>query len=182
MIFCGMPAEDVDYFNGTGADIEKLFKQYTPTQTQFTGSADTAEHLCKLVNGKIKIEDAGFDYKILGPDVNDIEYVAWQSDQDAYALAGQKCSAQSILFMHENWAKAGFIEKISVLAARRQLKDLTLNPILTWSNVDIQKHIDACLSIQGSKLLFGGKPIAEQHNVPSCYGTWTATAISIPLE
>jgi hypothetical protein len=33
--------------------------------------------------------------------------VAWQCDQDAYACSGQKCSAQSILFMHDAWAEAG---------------------------------------------------------------------------
>ena len=33
-------------------------------------------------------------------------YVAWQSDEDAYNATGQKCSAQSILFVHDNWAKA----------------------------------------------------------------------------
>lgn len=32
------------------------------------------------MNGKIKIEDAGFDWKILGPDVIEIDYVAYQSD------------------------------------------------------------------------------------------------------
>ena len=41
----------------------------------------------KQLNGKVRIEDAGFDWKILGPDVPKdpklIEYVAWQSDQDA---------------------------------------------------------------------------------------------------
>ena len=41
------------------------------------------------------MEDAGFDWKILGPDVTDFDYVAWQCDQDAYAATGQKCSAQS---------------------------------------------------------------------------------------
>ena len=34
-------------------------------------------------------------------DVADVEYVAWQADHDAYGFAGQKCSAQSMLFMHE---------------------------------------------------------------------------------
>lgn len=29
------------------------------------------------MNGKIKIEDAGFDWKILGPDVIEIDYVAY---------------------------------------------------------------------------------------------------------
>jgi 1-pyrroline-5-carboxylate dehydrogenase len=56
---------------------------------------------------QVFLEDAGFDWKVLGPDVADVDYVAWQCDQDAYACSGQKCSAQSILFMHENWAAAG---------------------------------------------------------------------------
>ncbi len=56
---------------------------------------------------QVKLEDAGFDWKILGPDVQDLDYVAWQCDQDAYACSGQKCSAQSILFMHSNWVDAG---------------------------------------------------------------------------
>lgn len=30
-----------------------------------------------------------------------VDYVAWVCDQDAYACSGQKCSAQSMLFMHE---------------------------------------------------------------------------------
>ena len=56
---------------------------------------------------QVFLEDAGFDWKVLGPDVSDIDYVAWQCDQDAYACSGQKCSAQSLLFMHKNWAQAG---------------------------------------------------------------------------
>lgn len=51
------------------------------------------------------LEDAGYDWKLLGPDVQDIDYVAWQADQDAYACSGQKCSAQSLLLMHSNWRK-----------------------------------------------------------------------------
>jgi len=56
---------------------------------------------------QVFLEDAGFDWKVLGPDVAEPDYVAWQCDQDAYACSGQKCSAQSILFVHENWAAAG---------------------------------------------------------------------------
>ena len=41
------------------------------------------------------LEDAGFDWKILGPDVTKVDYMAWQSDLDAYAATKQKCSAQS---------------------------------------------------------------------------------------
>jgi hypothetical protein len=55
---------------------------------------------------QVFLEDAGFDWKVLGPDVTDLDYVAWQCDQDAYACSGQKCSAQSMLFAHR-WAAAG---------------------------------------------------------------------------
>lgn len=51
------------------------------------------------------LEDAGYDWKVLGPDVSDVDYVAWQADQDAYACSGQKCSAQSLMLMHTNWRK-----------------------------------------------------------------------------
>jgi 1-pyrroline-5-carboxylate dehydrogenase len=93
-----------------------------------------AEKLTIDLRGRVKLEDAGFDWKILGeravylchacsdheiedgsgapgPDVLDEAYVAWQSDQDAYAFSGQKCSAQSILFIHENWMEAGIIDR-----------------------------------------------------------------------
>jgi len=56
------------------------------------------------------------------------------SDQDAYAYSGQKCSTQSAIFIHENWVKAGFIEKIDALASRRNYDDMTLGPILTVTN------------------------------------------------
>jgi 1-pyrroline-5-carboxylate dehydrogenase len=54
---------------------------------------------------QVFLEDAGYDWKLLGPDVSDVDYVAWQADQDAYACSGQKCSAQSLMIMHSNWRK-----------------------------------------------------------------------------
>ena len=32
------------------------------------------------LKGKIKIEDAGFDWKITGPDVTDVDFVAYTCD------------------------------------------------------------------------------------------------------
>ena len=69
-----------------------------------------AELLARDLKGRIRIEDAGFDWKVLGPDVPKapgVDYAAYVCDQDAYACSGQKCSAQSILFAHRNWVKAG---------------------------------------------------------------------------
>jgi 1-pyrroline-5-carboxylate dehydrogenase len=68
---------------------------------------------------QVFLEDAGFDWKVMGPDAKaeDLPYVAWQCDQDAYACSGQKCSAQSILFAHSNWVNLGLLDRIKDLAS-----------------------------------------------------------------
>lgn len=63
----------------------------------------------------------------------EVEYVARTCDGDAYNCSGQKCSAQSILFMHESWEKdSNLLEQMEALAAKRSLQDLTIGPVLTW--------------------------------------------------
>lgn len=104
---CGLPQTDVDFINCDGPTMHQLLLKSQPRMTQFTGSSRVAEMLARDLKGKIKIEDAGFDWKILGPDANasQLDMIAHVCDQDAYAFSGQKCSAQSMLFMHSNWAK-----------------------------------------------------------------------------
>jgi hypothetical protein len=66
---CGMDRGDVDLLNGRGPVAERLILDADVRLTQFTGSSKVAEHLLEVTKGKVKIEDAGFDWKILGPDV-----------------------------------------------------------------------------------------------------------------
>lgn len=40
--------------------------------TLFTGSSRVAEKLTDDLKGRIKLEDAGFDWKVLGPDVQEV--------------------------------------------------------------------------------------------------------------
>lgn len=40
--------------------------------TLFTGSSRVAEKLAANLKGRVKLEDAGFDWKILGPDVQEV--------------------------------------------------------------------------------------------------------------
>ncbi len=149
---------------------------------QFTGSSSVAERIAHNFNGRVRLEDAGFDWKIIGPDYQPdwLDYVAWQCDEDAYNATGQKCSAQSILFVHENWAD-GLLPRLGELAARRKLDDLTVGPVLSWTNERIQAHVDGLLTIPGSELMFGGAPL-EDHSIPSCYGAWQPTAVRVPLQ
>lgn len=174
---CGLPLTDVDFINSGGTAMHALLLKAQPRMTQFTGSSRVAEMLCKDLHGRIKIEDAGFDWKVLGPDVHEFDYVAWTCDQDAYAFSGQKCSAQSILFVHENWARAGLLEKLTSIAARRKLEDFTIGPILTVTNATYDAHVEALLAIPGSKMLFGGK--LENHQIPAEYGSFKPTAIQV---
>uniref|UniRef100_A0A7N0VMU1 Aldehyde dehydrogenase domain-containing protein n=2 Tax=Kalanchoe fedtschenkoi TaxID=63787 RepID=A0A7N0VMU1_KALFE len=178
---CGLPIEDVDFINSDGPTMNKLLLEANPSMTLFTGSSRVAEKLAVDLKGRIKLEDAGFDWKILGPDVQEEDYVAWVCDQDAYACSGQKCSAQSILFMHENWSKSSLLSKLKELAERRKLEDLTVGPVLTLTTEAMLEHASKLLKISGSKLLFGGETL-ENHSIPSIYGAIKPTAIYIPLE
>eukprot|EP00040_Diaphanoeca_grandis_P031280 m.186797 g.186797 ORF g.186797 m.186797 type:complete len:574 (-) comp32282_c1_seq1:512-2233(-) len=180
-IDCGMPANDVDLLYSDGLVANELLLRTNPRMTMFTGSQGVAEKLCADLKGRIKLEDAGFNWKILGPDIRDdiYEYVVWQSDEDAYGYSGQKCSAQSILFVHDKWESKGFIDDIGKRASLRCLDDLTISPVLSVSNTTMSNHVASLLKIKGSKLLFGG-PL-ESHTIPDVYGSYKPTAVFVPL-
>ena len=179
----GLPATDVDFVYSDGPTFNELLVQGDCRMTLFTGSQRVAEKLTLDLRGRVKLEDAGFDWKILGPDVDAsaLPYVAWQCDQDAYAFSGQKCSAQSMLIAHENWVAQGIVPALAERAAKRNLAELTIGPVLTWSTERIAAHVAACLAVPGAKLEFGGKPL-DGHTIPGCYGAFEPTAISIPLK
>ena len=184
LLHAGLPATDLDMIHCRGTIMGQLIEAAKDDirLVQFTGSSGVAEHLADVMNGAVRIEDAGFDWKVIGPDYHPewLDYVAWQCDEDAYNASGQKCSAQSIVLAHDNWIDA-LLPKLEELAARRSLDDLSLGPVLTWTNGQIQAHIDALLAIPGAELLFGGKPL-EGHTIPDCYGAYEATAIRVPLD
>lgn len=183
---CGLPKEDVDLIHCSGSVMYKLLKRARNNirLVQFTGSSEVAEALSTLVKGKIKIEDAGFNWKIIGPDVinsyADLDYITWQCDQDAYAASGQKCSAQSILFSHINQGST-LITALKQLANKRKLDNLTIGPVLTWTTEEMLAHIEKLSKIPGVELIFGGKPL-KNHKIPECYGAIEPTAVFVPLE
>ena len=133
------------------------------------------------MQGRVRLEDAGFDWKVVGPDFRPewLDYVAWQSDEDAYNASGQKCSAQSILFVHDNWYEP-LLPKLEALAARRGLDNLSVGPVLSWTTERMLGHVAAVSALPGAKLAFGGRPLTG-HSIPACYGTLERTAVEVPL-
>jgi len=181
--YCGMPLQDVDLINCSGNTMNKFLLETKPPMTQFTGSSKIANKLAKELEGRIKIEDAGFGWKILGPDYKPeyFEHVMKTCDNDAYNSSGQKCSAQSILFVHKNWNPENVYTKLWYLAKQRNIKDLTIGPTLSIRNNKIKEHIENLLKINGSFVLFGNNEI-ENHTIPECYGSYMPTAIYIPFN
>ena len=49
--------------------MEYILKKGHSRMTLFTGSSRIGEHLVKKLDGKVRLEDGGYDWKILGPDV-----------------------------------------------------------------------------------------------------------------
>eukprot|EP00771_Trimastix_marina_P003995 gnl/Trimastix_PCT/72.p2 GENE.gnl/Trimastix_PCT/72~~gnl/Trimastix_PCT/72.p2 ORF type:complete len:527 (+),score=163.84 gnl/Trimastix_PCT/72:2419-3999(+) len=183
MHFCGVPKTDVDLIHCGGRVMSELIRLAEPRNTQFTGGQEVAEQLAALTHGKVRLEDAGFDWKVLGPDatLEMLEYVAWQCDQDAYAHSGQKCSAQSILFAHQNWVDLGLLRKTEELAARRNLEELSIAPILSHTTEEMIGHKDALCRIPGARLLWGGEELPS-HTIPKKYGAIKPTAVFVPLH
>ena len=94
LIHCGLDPADVDYVHCRGEKMGELIAAAADTirLVQFTGSSGVAERVSAAMHGKVRLEDAGFDWKIIGPDYDAgwLDYVAWQCDEDAYNAAGQK--------------------------------------------------------------------------------------------
>ena len=178
---CGMDTVDVDFLNCAGPVAQEVITQTPVRLTQFTGSSRVGELLSQATNGKVFLEDAGFDWKVLGPDVDNVDYVAWQCDQDAYATIGQKCSAQSILFVHENWKSTNLLDKMKSNASKRSLDDLTVGPVLTVTTEQFLQHTNRLAGIDGASVLWGGKEL-ENHKIPEKYGAVEPTAVFVPLE
>ena len=84
----GLPMEDLDFLYADGPVMNDVIVRGHSRMTLFTGSQAVAEKLVKDLHGRIKLEDAGFDWKILGPDVpppgsKNYDFAVWQADQDA---------------------------------------------------------------------------------------------------
>jgi len=61
--------------------MHSILKRNCSRMTLFTGSSQVAEILSRDLHGKIKIEDAGYNWKILGPDVSHVDFIAYTADQ-----------------------------------------------------------------------------------------------------
>jgi 1-pyrroline-5-carboxylate dehydrogenase len=63
--------------------------QANPKMTLFTGSSRVAEKLAADLKGRVKLEDAGFDWKILGRDVQEVRSHIYVQHLKLYSIYSQ---------------------------------------------------------------------------------------------
>jgi len=66
-----------------------------------------------------------------------------------------------MLFVHENWTNPTLhlYEKMKERAETRNLKDLTISPLLSIKTESFLEHCKTLLKMDGSKVLFGAKEL-----------------------
>ena len=67
------------------------------------------------------------------------------------------------------------------MAAKRNMKDDTIGPVITWNTEAMLGHVDKLLKIPGARLAFGGKEL-QNHTIPKVYGAIEPTAVFLPLK
>ena len=65
----GLPMTDIDLIYCDGPVMNEVMVKGESRMCLFTGSQAIAEKLTLDLRGRVKLEDAGFDWKVLGPDV-----------------------------------------------------------------------------------------------------------------
>ncbi|KAM0054476.1 putative L-glutamate gamma-semialdehyde dehydrogenase [Helianthus debilis subsp. tardiflorus] len=92
------------------------------------------EQMLRLLHAfGMPVEDVDFinsDGMTMNKLLQEVDYVSWVCDQDAYACSGQKCPTQSLLFVHENWKNSSLMSHLNHLAGRRTLDNLNIGPVL----------------------------------------------------
>lgn len=173
----GLPKEDVDMIHCNGEIMQKLLLESKPRLTQFTGSSKIAEKLSKELHGRIRIEGGGFDWKIIGEKKDIDEKTVYKiCTKDAYSFSGQKCSAQSLLFIHNSWNLNKFKKNLEKLAFKE-----IMGPVITLNSEEMINHVNNLLQIEGAELWFGNKKI-NSNKIPTNLGYIEPTAVFIPIE
>lgn len=61
---CGLPKTDIDFLYSDGPIMNEILIKGECKMTLFTGSQAVADKLAVDLKGRVKLEDAGFDWKV----------------------------------------------------------------------------------------------------------------------
>jgi 1-pyrroline-5-carboxylate dehydrogenase len=141
-----------------------------------------AEILTKQMKGKVRLEDAGFNWNIVDENIRDLEDIVTQVDKDAFSMSGQKCSALRLLLVDEKLLEKGILEKLAKKAGARRVGDWGVVPLLSITSNQMAERIEALLKVKSSSQVLEGKPQKDFPDMPEKYGLFSPAIVRIPVE
>jgi len=150
-IEAGFPAGVFNLVSGDSAEIgDTLLTDPAVALIAFTGSSAVGTHIRQIANGiPLLLELGGKDAAIVTAKA-DLEVAAKEITSGAFSYAGQRCTAQKIIYVYQDVADA---LKDKLIA---QAQTLNLNPMISASACDyVQGLVDEAVS-KGAQLVLPG--------------------------
>jgi len=166
----GFPAGTFNYLSGAGSEAgEALAKHPLTAGITFTGSVPVGRQLLQKMAGgaypRPCIAEMGGKNPCIVTEHADLDRAAAGIARSAFGMGGQKCSALSRLYVHENVADAlidkltAQIDAINIGDARK--REHWLGPVVNASAYANYARFVLDLEAGGAKLLRGGKQLRE---------------------
>jgi 1-pyrroline-5-carboxylate dehydrogenase len=161
----GIPAGVFNFVTGPGSSVgQTIIDSDDVDGITFTGSYDVGMHIIRtFANAKLPrpvIAEMGGKNPTIISKTADLDKAAMGVMRSAFGLQGQKCSACSRVFVHED-VKDAFVEKMVELTSKINVGDPTrkenwMGPVINKSAYsDYQKFIGDLR--QSGRILYGGK-------------------------
>ncbi len=162
----GIPKEVVAYLSGSGSVVGKMLVEHPKIAgVVFTGSRDVGMQIFRKATEfkpKPVITEMGGKDAIIVSDKADINKAVEGVARAAYGFSGQKCSACSIVYVHEK-VYDDFLPKLvertkKIVIGDPRKKDTFLNPIVNKDAFEKFKSLIPTFEKEG-KVLAGGKTL-----------------------
>ncbi len=166
---CGVPKEVVAYLSGSGSVVGKILVEHPKIAgVVFTGSRDVGMQIYRKATEfmpKPVVTEMGGKDAIIVSDKADLEKAAVGTVKAAFGFAGQKCSACSIVYVHEKvYDKflGMIVEKTKQIKPDDpRKKETMLNPVVNKDAFEKFKSLESTFSRDG-KVMTGGHALDKE--------------------
>ncbi len=166
----GIPAGVFNFVTGGGRTVGQTMVDHPDVAgITFTGSYDVGMNILRQFSGsgwpRPVIAEMGGKNPTIVSDKADLDKAAMGVMRSAFGLQGQKCSACSRVFVHED-VKDAFTEKLLELTEQISVGDPTeignfMGPVVNKSSYEDYERFVADLRKDG-RILYGGATIGEE--------------------
>jgi aldehyde dehydrogenase (NAD+) len=159
----GMPPYVVNYVLGDGATVgDSLVRDHRVKAVSFTGSTEVGTRINMLASehqAKVQAEMGGKNSCVVLEDA-DLELLTKDLLSAAFGVAGQKCTATSLLIVAKK-VEAEVLRRVLKLVENIKVgngmnEDVTMGPVVSQDRLDSILHYIELGKKEGAKLMAGG--------------------------